>query len=335
MRSHPRKRARAWRRAVAMAGCVGVVAASLFACALAVDRPDVVIGTGSPSGVHYPLGGSICRLFNLDRPRDGGRCAAVASAGPIANVRSLRDGAADVGIVPSDVLADAVAGHGPFATLGPDAELRILFAGHADAFTIVARRDLGIRSAAELRGRRINLGTPGSGPRASAERIMAALGVRQSEFAAVQELSLAEQHRALCADEIDAIVFSVGHPDGHIRDTVEMCRGMLVEVGGPRIDDMLASRQEYERAVIPGGTYASNPAEVRTLGVRAAIVATTRLPEPLGYAITKSVFDNFEDFRRLHPLFARLAVDDMVGGAGRVPIHPGAARYYRERGWSP
>ena len=334
MRSQPENLSRVWRRA-AVGGAVAALAAGLLACTLVLDRPDAVIGTGSPSGIYYPLGGSICRLFNLDTPIDGRRCVTVPSAGPIANINSLHDGRTDIDIVPSDVLADAVKGEGDFAWRGPDPELRILFTGHADAFTIVARRELGIHSAAELRGMRINMGSPGSGERVGMERVMAALGLTRKDFAEVRELSIAEQHRALCADELDAIVYLVAHPNGLIQDVVRMCRGVLVNVSGPPIDDMLSRHQEYQRTVIAGGTYTSNPVDVQTLGVRAAVVTTTRLSEKVAYEITKAVFDHFEDFRRLHPLFATLAVDDMVDVAGRAPIHAGAARYYRERGWAP
>jgi TRAP transporter TAXI family solute receptor len=332
MRSQPKAHLRRWRSAV---GSFGALAILLAACALVVDRPDVVIGTGSPSGIDYPLGGSICRLFNLETSRDGRRCVAVPSTGPVANIESLRAGRTDIGIVPSDVLADALAGQGLFALQGPDPDLRVLFTGHADAFTLVVRRELGIHSAAALRGTRINMGSPGSGERVSMERIMAALGVTKRDFAEVRELSLAEQHRALCANELDAIVYSVGHPNGLIQDVIRMCRGMLVDVSGMAIDDMLQHHPEYERAVIGGGTYLDNPADVHTLGVRAVIVATTRFSEVRAYEITKAVFDRFDDFKRLHPLFAKLAVKDMVDLTGRTPIHPGAARYYRERGWMP
>jgi TRAP transporter TAXI family solute receptor len=334
MRSQPRSPPCVRRRATA-AGVVVLLAVTLLACTLVVPQPDVVIGTGSPSGIDYPLGGSICRLFNLDIPRDGRRCVAIPSLGPLENVESLHDGRINIGILPSDVLADAVAGEGPFAARGPDPTLRVLFTGHADAFTIVARRELGIHSAADLRGRRINMGSPGSGEQLGMARILAALGVTRKDFASVQELSLAEQHRALCADELDAIVYSVPHPNGLIQEVVRTCRGVLVNVSGPEIDAMLSRHPEYQRAVIPGGTYPSNPEDVQTVGVRAVVVTTTRLSDALAYRITKAVFDNFEDFRRLHPLFASLSVHDMVDGTHGVPIHDGAARYYRERGWTP
>ena len=312
---------------------VAALAVGLSGCALVVERPDVAIGTGSRSGAYYPLGNSICRLFNLERLRDGERCVAAPSAGPVANVEWLRSGRTDIGIVQSDVLADAAAGAGPFTGRGPDTGLRVLFAGHAEAFTLVVRRELGIRSASELRGTRINMGSPGSGERIAMARVMSALGVTQQDFAAVHELSRAEQHRALCDNELDAMVYSVGHPDGLIRDALRMCGGVLVDVSGPPIDAMLARHPEYKRAVIPGNTYVDNPFDVQTLGVRAVIVATVQLPDRLAYEITKAVFDNLEDFRRLHPVFAMLSTADMMAGPGSVPIHPGAARYYLERGW--
>jgi TRAP transporter TAXI family solute receptor len=247
----------------------------------------------------------------------------------------LRSGRFDIGIVPSDVLADAVAGQGPFAAWGPATDLRVLFAGHADVFTLVAHQGSGIRTVADLRGKRIGIGSPGSRQRANMERVMAALGLTRNDFADVRELSPAEQNRAFCANELDAIVYSVGHPNGLIRDATLTCDGMLVAVSGPAIDRTLSEYQEYERATIPGGTYPFNPADVHTFGVRAVVVTTARMPDAVAYEITKAVFDDFDDFRRLHPAFEALSVAGMAHAAGRAPVHAGAVRYYREHGWLP
>ncbi len=337
MRSRPRRipRPRRWARPLVMAGCIAALAVGEWGCAQVRGRPDVVIGTASPADVDYPLGGSICRLFNLDTPRHGLRCAEELSAGSVANIQSLRSGDIEIGIVPSDVLADAVAGHPPFAAANPAVDLRVLFAGHADIFTLIAHQGAGIRAVADLRGKRIGIGDPGSRQRINMGRVLAALGLMRGDFTVVRELSPAEQNRAFCADELDAIVYSVGHPNGLIRDATATCHGMLVAVEGPGIDRMLSEFREYERAVIPGGTYPVNPADVRTFGVRAAVVATARLPDAVAYEIVRAVFDNFDDFRRLHPAFEALSVAEMVRPAGGAPVHPGAARYYRENGWLP
>jgi TRAP transporter TAXI family solute receptor len=305
----------------------------MAACASVVARPDVLIGTASPTGMYYALGGSICRLFNLESERHGRRCSEQPSSGSVANIESLARGRLDVGIVHSDVLADAVAGDGVFAGSGPTTKLRVLFAGHDEMLTLVSRAGSGVRSVADLRGTRINLGLAGSRERAGMERILTALGLAQGDLRQTRELSAAEQSRAFCAGELDVIVYSVPHPNGLIADVTRMCRGRLVEVSGAGIDRMVAELRQYERAVIPGGTYADNPADVRTFGVRAVIVAGPRVSDTVGYEMTRAVFDNVQAFRRLHPAFGRLSVDGMVHIGVRAPLHEGALRYYRERGW--
>jgi hypothetical protein len=306
-----------------------------LACAPRANRPDVVIGTASPTGIYYPLGGSICRLVNLDTSRHGLRCSEEPSSGSVTNIESLRRGRLDIGIVPSDVLADAMAGQGPFTSRGPTTELRILFAGPDEMLTVVARKELGIRTVAEVRGTRINIGNPGSRQRANIDRVMAILGLRRSDFVDVRELSATEQNRAFCVKELDVIVYSVSHPNGLIQDVTRTCHGRLVDVSGPAIDRMLSEYREYEREVIPGGTYSDNPADVRTFGVRAVVVTNPRVSDTMAYEITRAVFDNFDAFRRLHPAFETLSAADMVHVRGRAPVHAGAMRYYRERGWLP
>lgn len=320
--------------------CPVVVACGLVAfavmgsgCAPVVTRPDVVIGTASPADIDYPLGGSICRLFNLNTPDHSLRCGEEPSAGAVANIESLRRGRIDIGIVPSDILADAAAGQGSFAARGPVNGLRVLFAGHADIFTLVARQGSGIRTVADLRGKRIGIGHPGSRQRAKMDRVMAALGLTTNDFSDVREFSPAEQNRAFCANELDAIVYSVGHPNGLVRDATITCNGLLVAVNGPDLDRMLSDYEEYERAVISGGTYRASPADVHTFGVRTVVVTTERMPDTIAFEIMRSVFDNFDVFRRLHPAFEALSVRGMSRPTGRVPVHEGAARYYRERGW--
>jgi len=337
MRSPPRRVPEIQSRAhpLVMGCALAALVAIAPGCAQVTGRADVVIGTASPVDIDYPLGGSICRLFNFDTPRHGLRCAEVASAGPAANLESLRSGRIDIGIVPSDVLADAVAGEGRYAPWGPAVDLRVLFAGHADIFTLVARQGSGVRTLADLRGKRVSIGSPGSRARAGMDRVMAALGLARADFAELRELSSAEQNRAFCANQLDAIIYSVGHPNGLIRDATLTCRGRLVAVTGPAIDRMLSEYTQFERAVIPGGTYPVNPADVPTFGVRAVVVTTARMPDTVAYEITRAAFDRFGDFRRLHPAFEALSVAVMVRSAGRAPVHAGAARYYREHGWLP
>jgi uncharacterized protein len=303
------------------------------ACAPIVPRPDVVIGTASVTGIYYPLGGAICRLLNLETSGHGLRCSEQPSSGSVATLESLRRGRLDLGVVPSDVLADAVAGQGAFRSRGAATDLRILFAGPDEMLTVVARKELGIRTVAEIRGTRINVGDPGSRQRANLDRVMAALGLGRDDFADVRELPAVEQYRAFCDSEVNVIVYSVGHPSGLIHDVTRACQGVLIDVSGPAIDHMLAEHREYEGVVIPGGTYSANQADVRTFGVRAVVVASPRVSDAMAYEITRTVFDNVDAFRRLHPAFETLSVAEMMQPRGRAPVHAGALRYYRERGW--
>ena len=191
----------------------------------------------------------------------------------------------------------------------------------------------GVHAIADLRGKRIDIGNARSRQRSNIESVMAAFGLTRGVFADVRELPPLDRYRAFCDNEIDAIVYSVSHPNGAINDVTRTCDGVLVEIAGPEVDRMLSEHQEYERAAIRGGIYANNLSDVRTFGVRAAVVTTSKMPEIIAYEITKSVFENFDAFRRLHPTFGGLQIADMIQRDGRVPLHPGALRYYRDQGW--
>lgn len=311
------------------------IGVATFGCDRVIGRPDVIIGTASPADVEYPLGGSICRLFNLDTPHHGLRCVEETSAGAETNLKSLRSSRIDVGIVPSDELADAVAHQGTMPWWQSDTEMRVLFAGHADIFTLVVHRGANIDTFADLRGKRIGIGIPGSRQRNSMDRLMVASHLTRANFAEVRELLPAEQNRAFCDNDLDAIVYSVGHPNGLIRDATQTCHGILVALTGPAVDRMLAQYGEYERAAIPAGTYPVNPEDVHTFGVRAVVVTTARMSDDVAYELTRAVFDNFDVFRRLHPAFETLRVSEMAHKNGHAPLHDGATIYYRERGWIP
>ena len=207
MRSQHKGASIAWGRRLALACGLAFLALAAPACIQITNRPDVMIGTASPGDIDYPLGGSICRLFNLETQRHGRRCSEELSAGPVANIESLRSGGLNIGIVQSDVLADAVAGQGPFAARGPDTKLRILFTGHDEVLTIVAQQALEIHSVTELRGKRISIGNPGSRRRATLQRLMAALGLPAHELTELRDLSPVEENDAFC--ERNSMLWSI------------------------------------------------------------------------------------------------------------------------------
>jgi uncharacterized protein len=295
----------------------------------------MVIGTGSVGSDYYPLGGAVCRLVNLETARHGIRCRTATSPGSVFNVTALREGRFDLAVLRSDVQDDAVTGHGSFARQGAFTSLRAVLSAHAEPFAVVVRADSGIRTDADLVGRRVNIGNAGSAHRLAMERVMAVLGVTHADFALVTELPPEEQNEALCEGRVDAVVYVAGNPNGIVQDGIRRCGGRLVAMNGPRVEALLASHSEYSRAVIPAGLYPGHPVDIATFGARATLVTTAAAPADIVYEIARAVLERFDDFLRLHAAFAPLDPREMVRAANRAPLHPGAERYYRERGWLP
>jgi uncharacterized protein len=322
---------------LALAACAGndrpPATADQAPSAAAEQATDTInIGTGGVTGVYYPAGGGICRLYNKNRGQQGKNCAIESTEGSIANIEGLRSGEFDMVIVQSDWQFHAYEGDGPFAQAGPYTDLRAVFSLHPEPFTVVARADSGIASVADLRGKRVNIGSPGSGARATTEAVMAANGWTMADFAQASELPSEEQAAALAGGRVDAIVFTVGHFSGEIYDATESTSARLVPITGPSVDRLIADNPYYAEAVIPGGLYRGNDNPTPTFGVRATLVTTAATPDDVVYLVVKSVFDNFEEFKRFHPALANLDRQEMARAALTAPLHPGAERYYREAG---
>lgn len=307
---------------------VGTLAAVLPSAGFA---EEIVIGTGSLYGVYYQVGRGICRM--VERHTEGIDCSAVPTAGSLFNLDGVRDGALEFGVVQSDWQYHAVKQSGPFAFSDVRYDnLRALFSVHGEPFTLVARRDSGIRALDDIEGRRVNLGNPGSGQRATMEVVMAARGWTESSFALAEELPASQQSLALCHDRIDAMVYVVGHPNESIRRATVLCGAVIVDVAHPAIDRLVAENPFYSYTVIPGGLYPGNPDDIRTFGVRATVVAAEELDADLVYEVVKAVFENLESFQRLYPAFGALKPETMAREGLSAPLHEGALRYYREKG---
>jgi TRAP transporter TAXI family solute receptor len=292
----------------------------------------VTIGTGGVTGVYYPTGGSICRLVNKGRKQHGIRCSVESTGGSVYNLNTIRAGELDMGVAQSDWQFHAYHGSSKFADQGANKELRAIFSVHPEPFTVVARVDSGIKSFADLKGKRVNIGNPGSGQRGTMEVVMTAFGWEKSDFALASELKSAEQSQALCDNKIDAIVFTVGHPSGSIKEATTSCDSVLVSVTGAAIDMLVADNDYYRTATIPGGMYRGNPDDVVTFGVGATFVSSTNTSAEVVYEVVKAVFENFDDFKKLHPAFSVLKKEEMIKDGLSAPIHEGAMKYYEEAG---
>ena len=245
----------------------------------------VTIGTGGVTGVYYPTGGSICRLVNKDRASHGVRCTVESTGGSVYNINTIRAGELDLGVAQSDWQYHAYNGTSKFADAGAFTDLRAVFSVHPEPFTVVARADSGIRNLEDLKGKRVNIGNPGSGQRGTMEVLMDALGWDKSTFALASELKSSEQSKALCDNKIDAMVFTVGHPSGSIKEATTSCDSVLVNVTGAAVDGLVANNDFYRTATIPGGMYNGNPDDTVTFGVGATVVSSTATSEHVIHSI--------------------------------------------------
>jgi len=293
----------------------------------------ITIGTGGVTGVYYPAGGAICRLVNRDRAKHGLRCSVESTGGSVANVNLLKSGEIEFGVAQSDVQFNATKGEGQFQKDGAMGDLRAVFALHPEPFTVVARKEANITKFEDFKGKRFNVGNPGSGTLASMNELLAAMGWKMSDFGLASELRPDEHGPALCDGKIDGFFYAVGHPSANIQDPTTICGAKLVSLTGPAVDKLVKDKPYYAMATIPGGMYPNNPNPTTTYGVQATIVSSAKVPADVVYVVVKTVFDNLDEFKKLHPALAHLKPEDMVKNGLSAPLHEGAARYYKEKGW--
>lgn len=292
----------------------------------------ISIGTGGVTGVYYPAGGAICRLVNRDRAEHGIRCGVESTGGSVFNVNAIRSGEMEFGVAQSDIQFNSYNGVAQFAEGGAFEGLRAVFSLHPEPFTVVARADAGIANFEDLKGKRVNIGNPGSGQRATMDVVLDALGWTTADFTVASELPPAEQAAALCDNNIDAMIYTVGHPSGAIQEATTACDTVLVNVTGDAITGLIEGNPYYRVATIPGGMYRGSDSDVTTFGVGATFVTSTDVSEDVVYQVTKAVMASLDQFRELHPALSGLNPEQMVNDGNSAPLHDGAARYYREAG---
>ncbi len=314
------------------AGAAAMLAALASPVPAAAQQQFVSIGTGGVTGVYYAAGGAICRLVNKDRADHGLRCSVESTGGSVFNVNTIKAGELDLGVVQSDVGYNAYNGEGQFKDSGAFTKLRSVFSLHPEPFTVVTRREANISSFDDLKGKRFNVGNPGSGTRASMEQLLEARGDGMDFFSLASELRPDEHGSALCDGKIDGFFYGVGHPSANIQDPTTTCGAKIVPLTGDAVDALVDKYPYYAKVAIPGGLYPNNDEDIPTYGVLATFVTTEDVPEDTIYTVVKAVFENFEDFKRLHPAFAHLNQEDMVKNGLSAPLHPGAEKFFKEKG---
>jgi TRAP transporter TAXI family solute receptor len=254
-----------------------------------------------------------------------------STGGSVYNINTIKAGELEFGVAQSDWQYHAYNGTSKFAD-NPFPEVRAVFSVHPEPFTLLVRGDSGIESFEGLEGKRVNVGNPGSGQRATMEVVMDAFGIAMDDFALATEYKGSEMAKQLCDGNIDAMIYTIGHPAAAIKEATTTCDVKLIDVVGEPIEKLVADNPYYRVATIPGGMYSGNDQDTTTFGVGATFVTSADVPEDVVYIVAKSVMENIGDFKQLHPAFANLDPAQMVKDGLSAPIHPGAEKAYKELG---
>jgi len=306
-------------------------ALALGGAAAAAERHTLVIGSGEVTGYYFPTAGAICRVVNKEHPK-GASCAVAPSSGSAANVAALKSGEVDFALLQSRAALLAVQGGEGFKDIGAMADLRAVMSLHGEAVAVIGRQGAEINTLADLKGKRVNLGRPGSFQRAMAEMVLEAAGMSEGDLAAAVELDLAEEADALCEGNLDAGFFTGIHPMPEAAQAVEECNSTLVPVKAKNLDAYMKRNGWMSRATIRKGTYEGAKDDVPSLQLKAVLAATTRVPAEDVYEVVKAVHANFGAFTRLHPVLKPLVKAETVKDGIAIKLHDGADKFYTEAG---
>lgn len=315
----------------------------LIARAACAGEPLAVV-TGATSGVYFHAGQALCdhyvRQSQLATATPGAAqnpyptaCKTLPTTGSVTNFSLLRKNVASVAIVQSDVQFQAFAGLGPFTGAHRFADLRTLFSLHPETVAILVHPATGITRIDDLTGKRFGFGSPGSGSRLAAEQLIAALGWPRGRFATLSSADPVEAGQRLCGGSLDAFLVVTGHPADTLRHPILRCSARLIPVNGAAIDRLLRDNRYLVRSSIPVHAYKTMTEPVPSYGPLAVVVTTTQTHSEIIYRIVRGVFENLGELRRNHAAFANLNPRDMISAGMTAPLHDGAVRYYRERGW--
>lgn len=295
----------------------------------------ITIGGGDVSGVYFPTGLIIAKMLNAKRNEYGIRATVESTTGATFNLNAILAGYLDFGLTQSDKQYQAVNGLAEWAAKGPQHDLRAVFSIHHETVTLVAAVDAGIRAIADLKGKRVSTGNPGSSQHRIVMDALEATGLDpQRDFSELRVMA-SDAPTLLQDNLIDAYFFTVGHPSESIKRGLSGERkARIVPISGPTIDKLVAENNFYISSNIPAKQFypdAGDQADVATFGVIATLCTSSTVPSDVVYAFTKEVFDNFEMFRQQHPAFYHLTRAGMLEGLS-APLHPGALRYFKETG---
>ncbi|MEI8178474.1 TAXI family TRAP transporter solute-binding subunit [Aestuariivirga sp.] len=307
---------------------LGLISLPAFSAEEQSSRFFASLGTGSMSGVYYPVGGAICAIVNRDLQATGVRCSRETTPGSVYNVDALESDELEFAIVQSDVAYAAAGGKGAF-TGKPFAELRTVMVLYPELVTVVVRPE--IHEVADLAGKRVNAGPVGSGARVTWATIIQALGLKESDAPQIVDMPADAIGTALCSGQLDAEVMVMGHPSARVASLLAGCPLNLLAVKGSAIDELVASTPYLRSGQILGSLYGL-PNDTPSLGVSAVLMTTADMNDKAVEAFARALATNVQALKREHPALAELSIQQMVSGNLPAPLHPAAEKVFKEMG---
>ena len=284
------------------------------------------IGTGGTAGTYYPIGGAMAEILNKEIP--GMSASAQSTGASVANVNMLGDGTIDLATVQNDIAYYAANGTEMFVDKKVDG-LKGIASLYPETCQFVTLRSSGIKSLAELKGKRVAVGAVGSGVEANVRQILAAYGVTYDDIDA-QYLSFAEGANALKDGNVDVAVLTAGYPTASVQDIASQNPVRLLPVEDKIADALIAQYPFYTKTVIPAGTYAGFDEAVPSVSVMAMLVAGPTVNADLGYRVTKALFSNLDRLQAAHAVGKQITKDTAKAGMS-LPMNEGAEKYFNEK----
>lgn len=306
----------------------GVVISLFMAPLFALDF--VSIGTAAVTGTYYPTGGAICRMVNAQKKSLGIQCNVESTGGSVYNVNMINNHELDLGIAQSDTVYQAYNGEGVFEGK-PIKSLRIVIAIYPELLALVVKKNANIKSITDLKGKKVNVDVPGSGTRMSSDLVLQAYGIKYDDLALINELKSSEAPTMLQDNKVDGYFFMVGHPTANIKDAANSVAIDLVNIEGPEVDAIIASHPYYAIGIISKEFYKGVEHDTKSIGVKAVLVTSQDIDETIIYNITKTILDNFDEFKEIHPAYKSITKESLLEGLS-IPQHPGALRAFKEAG---
>jgi TRAP transporter TAXI family solute receptor len=290
----------------------------------------ITIGTGGVTGVYYPTGGAICRMMNKVKRKTGIKCSVESTGGSVYNINNIKNGELDFGIAQSDVVYQAYNGTAKFKGKAYK-NLRVVMSIHPELLTFVVRKDSGIKKLSDVKGKKINIGNPGSGNEATTKLLFSQPSLKNIYFTK-EGLKAAECPNALKDGKIDGYFYMVGHPTANIKDAANSTAIDLINIDTAAAKRLVREKPYYAFGVIPAGMYKGVNHDTKTYGVKAVLVTSTKMSNKAVYYMVKSILDNFKKFKRLHPAYKHLTKKDLLKGFDHKIMHPGAVKAFKEAG---